>query len=395
MKYSMTQTMRWYGYKDTVRLSDIRQSGCTGVVSALHQYLPGEVWPFEEIIKYRTDIEQHNLVWEVVESLPVHDHIKLGYNDRDVLIDNYIQSMQNLAKAGIKVITYNFMPLLDWLRTDVNYRNEDGGEILYFKKDDYSIFDLFLLERHDAKNDYTEIDDLRLQQYFGEIPEEYKAKIKNNFLLPLPGADDNFNIEFLREKIEKYREVDTNKMRENLLYFLHVICPVADKLGLKMAVHPDDPPFSVFGLPRIISTESDCDYLLSNAPYNSNGLCFCTGSFGARADNNLVKMIEKFGRNIHFLHLRNTKRKENGDFYEANHLEGDADMYNIIKNIVTIMQNEQRSIPMRPDHGPKILDDIHKTTYPGYSAIGRLKGLAELRGVEYAILSSFKHIKSA
>jgi mannonate dehydratase len=390
MQYAMTQTMRWYGPKDAVSLLDIKQAGCSGVVSALHQYLPGEIWSCEEIIKYKSYINSHQLTWEVVESLTVHDHIKLGYIDRDALISNYIVSLKNLAKAGIKVITYNFMPLLDWLRTDVNYKNEDGGEILYFKKDDYSVFDLFILERHDAENDYTQIELEKLQQYFDEMSEDYKTKIKNNFLLPLPGADDNFTIEFLREKIEKYREVDANKMRDNLIYFLNAICPLADEIGLQMAVHPDDPPFSVFGLPRIVSTASDCEYLLTNAKFRSNGLCFCTGSFGARADNNLVEMVKKFGSRIHFLHLRNTKRKENGDFYEANHLEGDADMYGIIKNVIDIMQKEQRSIPMRPDHGPKILDDVHKQCYPGYCAIGRLKGLAELRGVEYAIHSSSK-----
>ncbi len=381
----MTQTMRWYGPKDAVSLVDIKQAGCSGVVSALHQYLPGEIWPYDVIVKYKTHIEQQNLTWEVVESLPVHDHIKLGYEDRDVLIDNYIQSIQNLAQAGIKVITYNFMPLLDWLRTDVNYKINDGGEILYFKKDDYSVFDLFILERHDAKNEYANHELERLKQYFGEMSKDYKTKIKNNFLLPLPGANDNFTLELLRDKIEKYREVNADKMRENLIYFLNKICPFADELDLQMAIHPDDPPFSVFGLPRIVSTATDCEYLLNNANYASNGLCFCTGSFGARADNNLVEMVEKFGSSIHFLHLRNTKRKENGDFYEANHLEGDADMYGIIKNIVSIMKNEKRSIPMRPDHGPKILDDVNKSCYPGYSAIGRLKGLAELRGVEFAI----------
>lgn len=390
MGQRMIQYMRWYGPKDNVSLLDIKQAGCSGVVSALHQYLPGEVWPFEDILAYKNHIEVHGMKWEVVESLPVHDHIKLGYEDKDVLIENYLTSIKNLAKAGIKVITYNFMPLLDWLRTDVNYKNEDGGEILYFKKDDYSIFDLFILKRKDASEDYNDAQLQRLSQYFASLDENYIQRIKNNFLLPLPGADDNFDLDLLREKIEKYRLVNRAMMQANFIYFLKAICPVADELGIRLAVHPDDPPFSVFGLPRIVSTAEDCTFIFENVPNTSNGLCFCTGSFGARADNDLIEMIKKFGSRTNFLHLRNTKRKGNGDFYEANHLEGDADMYHIIKNIIDIMQKEKRSIPMRPDHGPKILDDVNKITYPGYSAIGRLKGLAELRGVEYAIMSSMK-----
>lgn len=381
----MTQCMRWYGPKDTVTLLDIKQAGCSGVVSALHHYLPGEIWPYEVITAYKNHIETYGMKWEVVESLSVHDHIKLGYRDRDELIANYITSIRNLAKAGIKVVTYNFMPLLDWLRTDVNYKNEDGGEILYFKKDDYSIFDLFILKRNDATGDYNEQQIKRLSEYFNSLEESYIQKIKNNFLLPLPGADENFDLDLLREQIEKYRLVNREMMKENLIYFLKVICPIADELGIRLAVHPDDPPYSVFGLPRIMSTAEDCKFIFENIPNPSNGLCFCTGSFGARADNDLVEMIKQFGNRINFLHLRNTKRKDNGDFYEANHLEGDADMYNIIKNVIEIMQKKNRSIPMRPDHGPKILDDVNKVTYPGYSAIGRLKGLAELRGVEYAI----------
>lgn len=385
MMTTMIQSMRWYGPKDSVSLLDIKQAGCTGVVTALHQYLPGEVWPYEDIVHHKQIISAVGLQWQVVESLPVHDHIKLGYDDKDQLIANYISSLKNLAKANVKIITYNFMPLLDWLRTDVNFINEDGGEILYFKKDDYAVFDLFILQREDAPNEYTAEELNRLKEYFDGLSDTYKTKITNNFLLPLPGADDSFSIPFLKEKIKKYSAISKEAMKENFIYFLDAVCPIADELGIKLAVHPDDPPFSVFGLPRIVSTAQDCQFLFEKAPYLSNGLCFCTGSFGARPDNDLIAMLNQFGHRIHFLHLRNTKRKDNGDFYEANHLEGDADMYSIIKAVFSLMQATKIPIPMRPDHGPKILSDIDKVSYPGYSAIGRLKGLAELRGVEYAI----------
>lgn len=387
---SMTQTMRWYGPKDPVSLQDIRQAGCTGVVSALHAYNPGEVWPYEEIVAYKKEIEKAGLHWEVVESLPVHDHIKMGYVDRDELISNYKISIENLAKAGIKVITYNFMPLLDWLRTNVNYINEDGGEILYFKKDDYSVFDLFILERPGASQTYSAEEIDRLKNYYESLSRDYIEKLTQNFLLPLPGDENAFTLDRLRDKIEEYRSRSADDMRQNFLYFLREICPIADTIGIKMAVHPDDPPFSVFGLPRIVSTESDCEYIFQNADFGSNGLCFCTGSFGAHGENNLNTMVQNLGSRIFFLHLRNTKKLENGDFFEANHLEGSADMYHIIQNIIHIMNRENRSIPMRPDHGPKILDDRHKTTYPGYTAIGRLKGLAELRGLEYGIIRSLQ-----
>src|SRR5690606_18762693 len=311
----------------------------------------------------------------------------------DELIAHYKTSMENLAKAGIKVITYNFMPLLDWLRTDVAYVNEDGGEILYFKKDDYSIFDLFILQRPGAENEYDKEELLRLRSYYDNLSQSYTDKLTDSFLLPLPGDEAAFSLDRLREKIEEYRSRKEEDMRQNMLYFLHAVCPLADELSLKMAVHPDDPPFSVFGLPRIVSTEADCQYIFTHADYPSNGLCFCTGSLGARADNNLPEMIKQLGPRIFFLHLRNTRRLPNGDFFEANHLEGSTDMYAVIQNIVQRMNVENRSVPMRPDHGPKILDDRNKETYPGYTAIGRLKGLAEVRGLEYGIIRQMKENK--
>jgi mannonate dehydratase len=381
----MIQCMRWFGHKDTVSLIDIKQSGCSGVVSALHSYAPGEIWPLAAIEEYKDYIASFGLKWEVVESLPVHDHIKVGYRDRDDLIDNYIQSIRNLASAGVKVVTYNFMPLLDWLRTDVAYKTPTGGEILYFNWNEYAMFDLFILKRAGAEKDYTSEKIEELTRIFGELPQDKKEFIKKNFLLALPGSSEDFTLEYLDKKCKEYSAISEEQMRENLSYFHSRICPVADELGIQMAIHPDDPPYSIFGLPRIMSKHSDFAACIAKVPNLSNGLCFCTGSFGARADNNLVEMIKSFGDRIYFLHLRNTKRLPNGDFYEADHLAGDADIYGIIKEVIHLMQNENRTIPMRPDHGPSILDDLHKKSYPGYSAIGRLKGLAELRGVEYAI----------
>jgi mannonate dehydratase len=381
----MIQTMRWYGPSDTVSLIDILQAGCSGVVSALHSYAPGEVWPYEAIVEYRDNIAKSGMKWEVVESLPVHDHIKVGYPDRDQLIDNYIESIRNLGKAGVNVVTYNFMPLLDWLRTDVRYKTPTGGEILYFNWIEYAVFDLFILKRATATADYPAEKIAELQKIFEAMPDEKREMIKSNFLLALPGSSVDFTLEYLDEKTKEYSAVTPQQMKENLAYFLGRICPVADEVGVKMAIHPDDPPYSIFGLPRIMSKHSDFAESIARVPNKSNGLCFCTGSFGARADNDLVDMVNKFGERINFLHLRNTKRLDNGDFYEADHLAGDADIYGIIKEIVLLMQKEGRSIPMRPDHGPSILDDLKKKSYPGYSAIGRLKGLAELRGVEYAI----------
>lgn len=381
-------SMRWFGHKDVVTLADIKQAGCEGVVSALHQYKPGDIWPLHEITEYKNYISSHDLEWNVVESLPVHDHIKLGYPDRDILIDNYIQSLKNLSDAGVYIVTYNFMPLLDWLRTDVSFKNQDGSEILYFKKIDYQIFDLFILERSGAANDYSANELDYLTNYYQSLTQEYIEILKNNILLALPGTTDNFTLDHIKEKIKEYSKVTSAQMKSNLSYFLNRICPVADQLNIKLAIHPDDPPYSVFGLSRIVSTQQDCRDLLESAPYKSNGLCFCTGSFGARPDNDIKSMISEFGHKIHFLHLRNTKLETDGNFYEANHLEGDTDMFYLFSEVLKVMDITKFRIPMRPDHGAKMLDDLrnNKKSYPGYSAIGRLKGLAELRGLEYALL---------
>jgi mannonate dehydratase len=380
--------MRWFGHKDSVTLSDLKQAGCEGVVSALHNFKPGEVWPLNAIIDYKNFIESHGMTWEVVESLPVHDHIKLGYSDRDIFIENYIESIRNLSKAGVYTITYNFMPLLDWLRTDVAHKREDGSEILYFKKIDYQVFDIFILERPEARLECNIEELMTIKTYYDGLSEDYITNLKRNLLLALPGTSEDFTLEYIKEKVQEYGKISKEEMKKNLFYFLHKICPIADELNIKLAVHPDDPPFSVFGLNRIVSTSEDCRDIFSNADFKSNGLCFCSGSFGAREDNDLLKMIHEFGNKINFLHLRNTKREENGDFFEANHLEGDADFYQIVRSVLQIMKNENRRIPMRPDHGAKILDDFNKKSYPGYSAIGRLKGLAEIRGLQFALMAN-------
>lgn len=382
----MIESMRWFGHSDPVSLQDIAQAGCTGVVSALHRFAPGEVWPYEEILSYKHHIESHHLRWEVVESLPVHDHIKMGYGDRDQLIENYISSMRNLAQAGVNIITFNFMPLLDWLRTNVNYRTESGTEILYFARRDYAVFDLFILKRESALSEYSEQELSDLKQYFDSLSEDYISNLSGSLLMALPGTDEDFTLDYLRKKLVEYAHLTEDQLRSNLVYFLERVCPVADELGVYFTIHPDDPPFAVFGLPRIASTYEDFRQIFNRVPSASNGLCFCTGSLGARVDNDLLKILNEYGSRVRFLHLRNTKRLGNGDFYEADHLNGDADMYRIVREIVRIMKKENRSIVMRPDHGAKMMDDLNKVTYPGYSAIGRLKGLAEIRGLEYAIL---------
>lgn len=385
----MKETFRWFGKSDAVTLSDIRQSGATGVVTALHHIPNGEIWPIEDIQATKNEILNAGLEWSFIESIPIHENIKLRQGDYAKRIKNYKQSLINVAKCGVKNVCYNFMPVLDWTRTHLFWELEDGSTALRFDKVEMAVFETYIMQRNGVEKDYDEAILAKAKLRYEAMSKTEIQRLKDGILKGLPGTVDDLDIPTFKKMIAQYKDLSHSDLKSNLSYFLNEIIPLAEELGVKMAIHPDDPPFDIMGLPRIITSERDLDDLVGFIDSPSNGITFCTGSLGANKNNDLPNMIEKFKNRIHFLHLRNVKREDDGSFYEDHHLEGSSDMFEIVKAVLKIEKERNISLPMRPDHGHQMLDDLkHNNSYAGYTAIGRLKGLAELRGLSLGISKS-------
>jgi len=387
--FKMEQTWRWFGPVDSIQLQDVKQTGATGVVTALHHIPHGEIWTADEINKRKSEIEKQGLSWSVVESITVHETIKTRTGNYKEYIEKYKTSIRNVAACGIPVITYNFMPVNDWTRTSLNYKMPDGSLALYFNWIDLAVFDLYILKRKNAESSYSSLILQKAEERFKNYSENQLEDLAGVVMFGIPGEKKISTADML-QKLELYDDIDAASLRENLCYFQKEISAVAEECGVKLAIHPDDPPFPILGLPRIVSTLEDFDYFLSKVDNPANGVCFCTGSLGASANNNLPEMVRRINDKIHFIHLRNVIKDEEGNFYEADHLGGDNDMYAIVKEVLILQQKLKKSIPFRPDHGHQMLDDLKKNTNPGYSAIGRLRGLAEIRGLELGILGSLQ-----